>query len=104
MSDEPEPQQSDEELAAAWGAETESAEAVEAQSGQPARVLNQAEIDSLLGFGDDAAGGPEQSGMQRIISSGLVSYEALVGFRGGGEPLIFNVLSRKATAIAHCRC
>jgi hypothetical protein len=25
--------------------------------------------------------------------------EALVGFRGGGEPLIFNVLSRKATAI-----
>jgi flagellar motor switch protein FliM len=43
----------------------------------PGRVLEQAEIDSLLGFGDDAAGGPEQSGMQRIISSGLVSYERL---------------------------
>ncbi len=41
------------------------------------RVLEQAEIDSLLGFGDNAAGGPEQSGMQRIISSGLVSYERL---------------------------
>ena len=42
----------------------------------PGRVLDQAEIDSLLGFGDEAEG-PEQSGMQRIISSGLVSYERL---------------------------
>jgi flagellar motor switch protein FliM len=42
----------------------------------PGRVLEQAEIDSLLGFGD-AADGSEQSGMQRIISSGLVSYERL---------------------------
>jgi len=43
----------------------------------PGRILDQAEIDSLLGFGDNAAGGPEQSGMQRIINSGLVSYERL---------------------------
>ncbi len=43
----------------------------------PGRVLEQAEIDSLLGFGDNSAGGLEQSGMQRIISSGLVSYERL---------------------------
>ena len=44
---------------------------------QPARVLNQAEIDSLLGFDDAAGGGESGSGMQRIISSGLVSYERL---------------------------
>ena len=44
--------------------------------GQPAgpakRVLEQAEIESLLGGGED-----ESSGMQRIISAGLISYERL---------------------------
>ena len=41
------------------------------------RVLDQSEIDSLLGF-DDAADTPEnRSGIQRIISSGLISYERL---------------------------
>ena len=48
-----------------------------AQSGQPARVLNQAEIDSLLGFDDGPASADAVSGIQRIISSGLVSYERL---------------------------
>jgi flagellar motor switch protein FliM len=43
----------------------------------PARVLNQAEIDSLLGFEDDPANIDTATGMQRIISSGLVSYERL---------------------------
>lgn len=43
----------------------------------PDRILDQAEIDSLLGLMDSGAGGPEQSGMQRIINSGLVSYERL---------------------------
>ncbi|HSZ90596.1 MAG TPA: flagellar motor switch protein FliM [Acetobacteraceae bacterium] len=74
MSDAPDPPQSDEELAAAWGAE---AAGDEAQPTQPARVLNQAEIDSLLGFDEGAAGGENRSGMQKIISSGLVSYERL---------------------------
>jgi len=60
----------DDDLAAAWGAETEVPT-------QPARVLNQAEIDSLLGFDDGPGGGEAVSGMQRIISSGLVSYERL---------------------------
>jgi flagellar motor switch protein FliM len=76
---------SEEDLAAAWGAETEAAggdkggEGGEgtAQAAQPARVLNQAEIDSLLGFDDGPAGGENRSGMQKIISSGLVSYERL---------------------------
>ncbi|MBY0337787.1 MAG: flagellar motor switch protein FliM [Acetobacteraceae bacterium] len=43
-----------------------------------ARVLSQAEIDSLLGVGGD--GGAEEgggSGIERIISRGLVSYERL---------------------------
>jgi flagellar motor switch protein FliM len=63
----------EEDLAAAWGAETDG----EGDATQPARVLNQAEIDSLLGFDDGPGGGEAVSGMQRIISSGLVSYERL---------------------------
>jgi flagellar motor switch protein FliM len=71
-----ESQQSDEDLAAAWGAETGEDGAEQAPS-QPARVLNQAEIDSLLGFDEGPGGGENRTGMQRIISSGLVSYERL---------------------------
>ena len=68
---------SDEDLAAAWGAETMGDEGGSSIPVEPARVLNQAEIDSLLGF-DNGPGGPEtRTGMQRIISSGLVSYERL---------------------------
>jgi flagellar motor switch protein FliM len=69
------PEEEDEEaLAAAWGADAEggSDSAV-----VPARVLNQAEIDSLLGFDEGGGGGEARSGMQKIISSGLVSYERL---------------------------
>ncbi len=40
------------------------------------RILDQAEIDSLLGLGDGPAA-DEVAGMQRIINSGLVSYERL---------------------------
>jgi len=66
---------SEEDLAAAWGAETDAA--ATSDPAQPARVLNQAEIDSLLGFDDEPSGGDARTGMQRIISSGLVSYERL---------------------------
>ena len=62
--------QSDEDLAAAWGAEAEN-------GGESARVLNQAEIDSLLGFDSSPSGDDARTGMQKIISSGLVSYERL---------------------------
>ena len=72
MSDTPE--QTDEELAAAWGAETDAETAVDVQ---PARELNQAEIDNLLGFDDGPSSGEARTGMQKIISSGLVSYERL---------------------------
>ncbi len=72
----------DDALAAAWGAETEPAETEPAETemaaaAQPARVLNQAEIDSLLGFDGGGASEEGRDGMQRIISSGLVSYERL---------------------------
>jgi flagellar motor switch protein FliM len=40
-------------------------------------VLNQAEIDSLLGFDGGDDGAEVVSGMQRIISAGLISYERL---------------------------
>jgi flagellar motor switch protein FliM len=69
MSDDP-----NDALAAAWGAEAGEAEPGAAQA---ARVLNQAEIDSLLGFDEGSGSGDNRSGMQRIISSGLVSYERL---------------------------
>jgi flagellar motor switch protein FliM len=43
----------------------------------PTRVLNQNEIDSLLGFGEDDGGGSERSGIRAIVDSALVSYERL---------------------------
>ena len=42
-----------------------------------ARVLNQDEIDSLLGFSEDDDEVAERSGIRAIIDSGLVSYERL---------------------------
>ncbi|MCX7379186.1 MAG: flagellar motor switch protein FliM [Alphaproteobacteria bacterium] len=76
--------QSEEELAAAWGAELEDESPPaggdaggDAPSAPPQRVLNQAEIDSLLGFDAGPSDGENRTGMQRIISSGLVSYERL---------------------------
>ena len=44
--------------------------------GTSARVLNQDEIDSLLGF-DDGSGAGDQSGIQAIINSSMVAYERL---------------------------
>jgi flagellar motor switch protein FliM len=75
----------EEDLAAAWGASIEEAGADGAATAAgtpevappPARVLNQAEIDSLLGFDDGPSGADDKSGIERIISSGLVSYERL---------------------------
>lgn len=41
------------------------------------RVLNQDEIDSLLGFDEDTEEGGERAGIQAILSSAPVSYERL---------------------------
>jgi len=40
------------------------------------RILNQSEIDSLLGF-DDEGGASETSGVMALINSALVNYERL---------------------------
>ena len=41
------------------------------------RVLNQDEIDSLLGFDDAGDGGGDREGIHAILNSALVSYERL---------------------------
>lgn len=41
------------------------------------RILNQDEIDSLLGFDDDAMGSSETSGVMALINSAMVNYERL---------------------------
>ena len=45
--------------------------------GDTSRVLNQDEIDSLLGFDDEPEDVGSRSGIQAILSSALVSYERL---------------------------
>ncbi len=74
----------DDDLAAAWGAalEEEGAQPEEAAAAAPppadaARVLNQAEIDSLLGFESGPSRDQAETGIERIISAGLVQYERL---------------------------
>jgi flagellar motor switch protein FliM len=44
---------------------------------QSTRVLNQDEIDSLLGFDDNVDEGMERAGIKAILNSALVSYERL---------------------------
>ena len=68
----------DDDLAAAWGASLEdAAPTAEAAPADTARVLNQAEIDSLLGFETGPTRDSSESGIERIISAGLVQYERL---------------------------
>ena len=69
-------------LAAEWAAMLESGSG---SGGDPStgsarestRVLNQDEIDSLLGFDDDLDESDQKSGIQAILNSALVSYERL---------------------------
>ena len=68
MADETDP--SGESLAS--GDALERAEAIGAE-----RILNQEEIDSLLGFDLSDDDGDERSGIRAIVNSALVSYERL---------------------------
>ncbi|MCW5730741.1 MAG: flagellar motor switch protein FliM [Alphaproteobacteria bacterium] len=94
MADESESGIDEEKLAADWAAAAEAdqpdmeAEASRAadENGQPGpaagggqatRVLNQDEIDSLLGFDSSDDEDRERSGIRAIINSALVSYERL---------------------------
>src|SRR5690606_12251753 len=56
------------------------------------RVLNQDEIDSLLGFDPHAGGAAELSGVEALINSALVSYERLPMLE-----IVFDRLVRLAT-------
>lgn len=61
-------------LADEWGA---MAEDDDDEGGGVTRVLNQDEIDSLLGFQEGGDASENQSGIEAIIDSGMVSYERL---------------------------
>jgi flagellar motor switch protein FliM len=75
---EPKNMSDEEKMAAEWASMESGGDAGGAGAGDgTARVLNQDEIDSLLGFDGAAAGGDGTSGMQAIINSALVSYERL---------------------------
>ena len=66
-------------LAAEWEAMVgdESVDAGGGSGRETTRVLNQDEIDSLLGFDDDQEEISDSSGIQAILNSHLVSYERL---------------------------
>ena len=78
-------------LAAVWAAAAGGSDAIDGGAGDaladaapseeelagPTRVLNQNEIDSLLGFGEDDGQNSERSGIRAIVDSALVSYERL---------------------------
>ncbi|WEK05551.1 MAG: flagellar motor switch protein FliM [Candidatus Devosia phytovorans] len=75
--------------AAEWAAMIESAAETE---GGPDRVLNQDEIDSLLGFDASIGSNVELTGVQALINSALVSYERLPMLE-----IVFDRLVRLAT-------
>ncbi len=77
MSD-PNNMSEEEKMAAEWAAmDSGGGDAGGGGGDATARVLNQDEIDSLLGFDAGGGGGDGTSGMQAIINSALVSYERL---------------------------
>ncbi len=76
-------------MGAEWAA---MLEADGAEAGAADRVLNQDEIDSLLGFDPNAGGGAELTGVQALINSALVSYERLPMLE-----IVFDRLVRLAT-------
>jgi flagellar motor switch protein FliM len=70
----------DDGLAAEWEAmmgDDDAPDDGSAPARESTRVLNQDEIDSLLGFDDDQEEDNQKSGIQAILSSALVSYERL---------------------------
>ena len=66
----------DDAMSAEWAAMLD-ADPVNGEGDAADRVLNQDEIDSLLGFDANAGGNVELTGVQALINSALVSYERL---------------------------
>jgi flagellar motor switch protein FliM len=81
---------SDPAIEAEWAAMLDAEPASEDDSTD--KVLNQDEIDSLLGFDPNAGGSVELSGVQALINSALVSYERLPMLE-----IVFDRLVRLAT-------
>jgi flagellar motor switch protein FliM len=79
----------DGDMSAEWAA---MLEADGADGAAADRVLNQDEIDSLLGFDPNAGGVAELTGVQALINSALVSYERLPMLE-----IVFDRLVRLAT-------
>jgi flagellar motor switch protein FliM len=50
---------------------------IDAATGRSTRVLDQSEIDSLLGIAEEGQAGEQRSGIQAILNSSMVSYERL---------------------------
>ncbi len=77
--------ESQDDLAAEWGAMIEEEEAKPSDSidaaqigaAQATRVLSQDEIDSLLGFNETGPGEVDNSGISAVLNTALVSYERL---------------------------
>lgn len=71
----------EERLAAEWAALAEDGgdmgEMADMGGGGSTRVLNQDEIDSLLGFDQGGAGDGDNSGIMALVNSALVNYERL---------------------------
>jgi flagellar motor switch protein FliM len=72
---------SSDDLAAEWETmmttDDDGGDGAPAPGREATRVLNQDEIDSLLGFDEDGDEAGERAGIQAILSSALVSYERL---------------------------
>jgi flagellar motor switch protein FliM len=81
----------DEAMSAEWAAMLD-ADPARPDGDTADRVLNQDEIDSLLGFDPNAGGNVELSGVQALINSALVSYERLPMLE-----IVFDRLVRLAT-------
>ncbi len=82
----------DGEVSADWAAMLEAEPAKAQAGGGPDRVLNQDEIDSLLGFDAKTSASVELTGVQALINSALVSYERLPMLE-----IVFDRLVRLAT-------
>ncbi len=80
----------DDAMAAEWAAMIEGDD--EEEDSGVDRVLNQDEIDNLLGFDEAALGSSELTGVQALINSALVSYERLPMLE-----IVFDRLVRLAT-------
>jgi flagellar motor switch protein FliM len=64
-------------IAAEWSAMIEAAATANVPDAGVDRLLNQDEIDNLLGFSSDEGGESSRSGLRAIVDSAMVSYERL---------------------------